>query len=171
MKTKEIGFETSTHLLNSTFHPICMKATFSISAILALLSTFLKDFVGIEPYAGLAIIILFSIEIFTGIKSSIKEGKPFTSRKLWGGFIKLGIYMTLIGASNLLANYVPAKPFLGFSFNIYEWLHYFFLNFTILQLFTSCIENFRRLGWGEFVPAIDKISTFLKLENTKKDKK
>ena len=171
MKTNEIGFESSTHLINSTFHPNCMKATLSISAGLALANSFLQDFIGIEPYAGLAILILFLIEIVTGIRSSIREGGHFSSRKLWGGFIKLGIYMALIGASHLLADNIPAKPFLGFSFNIYEWLHYFFLNFTILQLFTSCIENFRRLEWGEFVPAIDKISKFLRLENTKKDKK
>ena len=64
-----------------------------------------------------------------------------------------------------------SKPFFGFDFNIYEWLHYFFLNFTILQLFISNLENFKRLGWQEFVPAINKISNFLKIGNKKDLKK
>lgn len=171
MKTEEFGYDSAKHLVDSAFHPNCMTGTLSFSAIFASLGTFVENYLGIEPITGIAILLLFALEIFTGIKASLKEGKKFSSRRLWGGFLKLGIYMTILGISHLFQISMVSKPFFGFDFNIYEWLHYFFLNFTILQLFISNLENFKRLGWQEFVPAIDKISNFLKIGDKKDLKK
>jgi len=171
MKIEELGYDSLSRLSSSTFHPECYGCTITISMILATLAGFFETYVGIEPAVGAGILLLFIIEVFTGIGASVKEKKPVTSRRFWGGFIKLGIYTIMIGASHLLANGIEIKDFMGVSFNIYEWIHYFFLNFTILQLFISNIENFRRLGWGEFVPVINKIAEFLKLEDKPKNKK
>ena len=75
----------------------------------------------------------------------------------------------MIGATHTMEQHIIPRPILGFELNIYGWLHYFFLNFTILQLIVSNIENFKRLGWDEFIPALGKISKFLKIKNNKKE--
>ena len=86
------------------------------------------------------------------------------SKKLGRGFLKMMIYMSMIGSANLLAQHIHIKPILGWTFNYYEWIHYTCMNFVILQLFMSNIENFNRLGWTEFVPLLKKLSKLLKLK-------
>jgi hypothetical protein len=68
----------------------------------------------------------------------------------------------MIGASNLLAIYVPVKPIFGWDFNIYEWLHYGFYNFALINLFWSNLENFIRLGWDEYLPLLNRLKPYVK---------
>lgn len=159
-----LGFNDSASFVESTFHPHNINFSLIMSSILGLVAYIVETFLGFETMVGVAIFILFCLEVVTGIKASLKKGNPFSSKKLGRGFLKMMIYMLMIGAANLLSQYVHIKPILGWSFNYYEWIHYTCFNFVILQLFISNIENFNRLGWTEFVPILKKLSKFLKLK-------
>ena len=159
-----LGFKNSASFVESTFHPNNINFSLIMSTILGCIAYFVESFLGFESMVAVAILILFTLEVITGIKASLKEGEFFNSKKLGRGFLKMMIYMLMIGAANLLAIHVKIKPILGWSFNYYEWIHYTAFNFVILQLFISNIENFNRLGWTEFVPLLKKLSKFLKLK-------
>jgi hypothetical protein len=145
-----------------------MPAAIGISSIAASVTYYFETIMGINIPVGILIILLFGLELFTGVRASIKEGKGFSSEKFQKGWLKLFIYMIFIICSNLAAKYIPNKGFLGFQFNIYDWLHYLFYNFIILQLFISNLENFMRLGWGNFLPLISQLSSILKINQDKK---
>lgn len=162
-----LGFRNSEAFVDSTFHPSSLNLTIIMSSILGCLSYVIENFLGFESMVGVALSILFGLEIFTGIKASIREGEEFTSKKLGRGFLKMGIYMLMIGASHILAIHVQIKPIFGFSFNYYEWIHYTAFNFVLIQLFVSNIENFNRLNWTEFVPLLTRLSKVLKIKKPK----
>lgn len=159
-----LGFDSASAFVDSTLHPASLGKTLCLSSVLAFAGSFLKTYIGIAPTTALVIFILFCMELFTGIRASKKEGNKFESRKFQKGFIKMFLYLVMIGSAHMLSQDIEPKSLLGFEFHIYEWLHYFFLNFTILQLIVSNIENFNRLGWSDFVPALDKISSFLNIK-------
>lgn len=165
---KVSGYEGSSHLINSAFHPSTMSLTLSISTIGASITYYFEAIMGINIPVGILIVLLFILELVTGVRASIKEGKGFSSEKFQKGWLKLFIYMVFIICSNLAAKYIPNRSFFGFSFNIYDWLHYLFYNFIIIQLFISNLENFMRLGWGNFLPLISQLSGILKLNQQEK---
>jgi hypothetical protein len=165
------GYNNGSHLIDSTFHPNSLPIVLGISSIAATTAYYFEAIMGINIPVGILIIILFGLELFTGIRASIKEGKGFSSEKFQKGWLKLFIYMVFIICSNLAARYIPNRPFFGFQFNIYDWLHYLFYNFIIIQLFISNLENFMRLGWGNFLPLISQLSNVLKLNQDKAPKK
>lgn len=165
------GYESSSHLVDSTFHPNSFPIALGISSITASVAYYFEVIMGITIPVGIVIILLFGCELFTGVRASIKEGKGFSSEKFQKGWLKLFIYMIFIICSNLAAKYIPTRDFFGFSFNVYDWLHYLFYNFIIIQLFISNLENFMRLGWGNFLPLISQLSNVLKLNQDKNPKK
>ena len=162
-----IGYDNLSSFIKSAFHPDSLLLTIGGSLTLASISTFFRDYVGINPAVLIAIFILFTMEMFTGIYASRKEGKKFKSSKFGRGFIKMGLYITLIGVTNVLAQNMISSPGAWLTFNVYEWAYYVFLNFTILQLIVSNIENFNRLGWDEMMPVLKRISSILKLSKNK----
>lgn len=159
-----MGFDSPQSFVDSTLHPTSLVKISVFSSAGAVLGSFLENYVGIAPTTLLVIGVLFVMELITGVKASKKEGKEFQSRKFQKGFIKLFLYFIMIGSAHMLSQGMTPKPLFGFEFDIYAWLHYFFLNFTILQFFISNIENFRRLGWSEFIPALDKIGDFMNIK-------
>lgn len=164
------GYNCGEHLITSAFHPNTMPITLGVSSIGASLAYYFEAVMGINIPVGILIVLLFILELFTGVRASIKEGKGFSSEKFQKGWFKLFIYMIFIICSNLAAKYIPNRGFFGIQFNIYDWLHYLFYNFIIIQLFISNLENFMRLGWGNFLPIISQLSNILKInQETKKD--
>lgn len=159
-----LGFKDTASFVESTFHPNNINFSLIMSSIFGCIAYFIESFLGFESMVAVAVLILFTLEIVTGIKASLKEGEAFSSKKLGRGFLKMMIYMLMIGAANLLSLHIHIKPIFSWSFNYYEWIHYTCMNFVILQLFISNIENFNRLGWSEFVPLLSKLSKFLKLK-------
>lgn len=159
-----LGFKDTASFVESTFHPNNINFSLIMSTVLGFIAFLSESFLGFEPMVALAILLLFSLEILTGINASLKEGEYFNSKKLGRGFLKMMIYMIMIGAANLLALNIHIKPIFGWSFNYYEWIHYTCMNFVIVQLFISNIENFNRLGWTEFIPILKKLSKVLKLK-------
>ncbi len=163
------GYECSNHFLCSAFHPTFIGQSLVISSIFASLNYYFEKVLGINLPVGILIIALFGLELFTGIRASIKEGRGFSSEKFQKGWLKLFVYMVFIACSNLAAKHIPQRAILGISFNIYDWVHYLFYNYIVIQLFISNLENFMRLGWGNFLPIIDRLGEILKL-NKKDDK-
>ena len=161
------GYNNGKHLIDSTFHPNTISFSLGISSIAACFSYYFKVIMGITIPVGLLIIILFICELFTGIRASIKEGKGFSSEKFQKGWLKLFIYMIFIICANLAAQHIPNRSLFGIEINIYDWLHYLFYNFIIMQLFISNLENFMRLGWGNFFPIILYLNNILKLNQKK----
>lgn len=162
-----LGFKDSTSFVDSTFHPNNINISLIMSSILGSVAYVIENFLGFETMVGVAMAILFGLEMFTGIKASLREGSDFESKKFGRGILKMLIYMLMIGAAHILAITVKIKPILGYTFNYYEWIHYSAFNFVLIQLFISNIENFNRLGWTEFVPLLTKLSKFLKLKKKK----
>jgi hypothetical protein len=158
-----IGYDNISSFVKSTFHPDSLLLTILSSVTIASISSFFKDYVGINAPIALAIFLLFCMEMFTGVYASKKEGRSFESSKFGRGFIKMGLYIILIGVSHALAKNMIVPPGAWLTFNIYEWVYYVFLNFTILQLIVSNIENFNRLGWDEMMPVLKRLSSILKL--------
>jgi len=159
-----LGFDSVTAFADSVVHPTSLPKTIVASTALASVGSFFETHVGIAPAIGVVILLLFVMELFTGIRASKAEGNKFESRKFQKGFVKMFLYIIMIGIAHTLEQHIVPRPLLGFNINIYEWLHYFFLNFTILQLIVSNIENFNRLGWDDFVPALGKIGSFLNIK-------
>ena len=163
----QFGYEDFNTFVNSAFHPKTGLLAVTISSSLATLGYYFENFLGFEPVIGMVMVGLFITELSTGIKASIREGNKFESQKFGRAFIKMIIYVLMIGFANILATGMEVKSIFGLEFNYYEWLHYAFLNYVLINLFISNVENFERLGWNEFVPLLGRLSSFLKLK--KKD--
>lgn len=165
---KEIGYDSIDSFMDSLIHPNQIGVTSTTSVVATGLAYYFETYVGIAPAVGMAIFVLFFLEMFTGIKASRREGKGFNSRKFGSGCIKMGVYIMIISVMHVVSQYITPKPLFGWEFNIYEWLHYFFLNFVILQMVISNLENFERLGWDAMVPAVKKINSLLGIKPKRK---
>jgi hypothetical protein len=164
------GYRDGEHFLNSAFHPNCAGIGTGVSAILASIAYYFNAVFGIVLPVGIGIILLFVLEFYTGLKASKKEGLKFDSELFGKGWFKLFVYMLMIGISNAMANNIPIKPIFGVTFNVYEWLHYGFYNYVIINLFLSNLENFKRLGWSEYIPILNYLAKFVKDEPIKPTK-
>ena len=160
------GYKSTDHFLNSSFHPNLLGFGATLSTILASIAYYFNAVFGIELPVGIVLVILFSLEMFTGIKASRKENKSFDSELFGKGWLKLLVYMIMIGCSIILSIYIPVKSFFTWNFNIYSWLHYGFYNFIIINLIWSNLENFKRLGWMEYIPILKQLSKYIKDEPT-----
>lgn len=164
---KELGFDSTSHFVDSLVHPSNIKKTGIISGFLGVLGTYFETFFGIVPIVGFCICGLFFIELYTGIMASRLGNSPIKSKKLASGFIKLGIYFLFIGFANQLQVNMPVKEVFGYKLDYYSFIHYVFLNFTILQYMLSNLENFEKLGWEKNIPLAGKIRSILNFEKIK----
>jgi hypothetical protein len=166
------GFNSIEHFINSSFHPEMYKPTIIAAAGGATVAYYLDYLLGLNIPMGLAILVLFALEFYTGLTASKKEGKTFDSELFGKGWFKLLVYLIMLGTSHIFAIHADIKSFFGLEFNIYEWLHYGFLNYIIINLFWSNLENFKRLGWHEFSPILKRLAKYIKDEEPLiKDKK
>ena len=165
------GYDSTNHMVNSIFHPDNFAWMGPISGFFAVLACVFEEVFGIHLLVGCVLIILFFLEMHTGIKASKREGKGFDSKKFPKGWFKLGVYGVMIGSMHLCAIFIPHKSILGFDVNIYSFLHYAFYNYVIINLFLSNIENFVRLGWemGGFTPWIAKRLNLEVFKNKQKE--
>jgi hypothetical protein len=143
------GYKDTTHFINSAFHPDFAGQATAISGTLALVAYYFKIMFGFELPVGAVIIVLFFLEMYTGIKASKKEGDGWESEKFGKGWLKLAVYWIMLGCTNVLAIYAKPPVILGYEIGIYAFVHFAWLNFVILQLLGSNIENFIRLGWDK----------------------
>lgn len=164
------GYRDVDHFLTSAFHPQMAGTCTGLSAFFAGVAYYFNEVFGIVLPVGIGIIVLFGMEFYTGLKASRKEGKKFDSELFGKGWFKLFVYMLMIGTSHAMATNITIKPIFGFTFNIYEWLHYGFYNYIIINLFWSNLENFKRLGWTEYLPMLKYLAKFVKDEPIKPTK-
>lgn len=161
------GYRDMDHFVTSAFHPQLAGTCTGVSALFAGIAYYFNAVFGIVLPVGIGIILLFGLEFYTGLKASKSEGKKFDSELFGKGWFKLFVYMLMIGISNAMATYIEIKPIFGFTFNIYEWLHYAFYNYVIINLIWSNLENFKRLGWTEYSPILKRLSKYIKDEPIK----
>ena len=98
---KSVGYKDSTDFFQSVFHTEQWKPIAAIVSTLTAIAAFCEAMLGIKALVIFAIIVLYSLELFTGIKASIKEGEPFNSKKFPRGWVKLFIYFSLIFCANI----------------------------------------------------------------------
>lgn len=161
------GYEDASHFVDSTFHPSCVNSSIAISSVFASIAYYFESIFGIVLPVGVLVLMLFALELFTGVKASKKEGKGFSSEKFQKGWLKLFVYFVFIACTHLASKYIPIKPILGVTFNMYDWVHYAFYNYVIIQLFISNLENFIRLGWDDFSPIIGKLASAIGIKKEK----
>lgn len=161
------GYRDMDHFLTSAFHPQMAGTCTSVSAIFAAIAYYFNIMFGIVLPVGIGIVLLFGLEFYTGLKASKKEGYKFDSELFGKGWFKLFVYMLMIGISHAMATNIKIKPIFGMTFNIYEWLHYAFYNYVIINLIWSNLENFKRLGWTEYLPILKHLSKYIKDEPIK----
>jgi hypothetical protein len=161
------GYRDMDHFMTSAFHPHLAGTCTGISAIFAGIAYYFNVVFGIVLPVGIGIILLFGLEFYTGLKASKKEGNKFDSELFGKGWFKLFVYMLMIGISHVMATNIKIKPIFGMTFNIYEWLHYAFYNYVIINLIWSNLENFKRLGWTEYSPILKHLSKYIKDEPIK----
>jgi hypothetical protein len=164
------GYRDVNHFLDSSFHPNLTSSCTGISALFAGIAYYFNAVFGIVLPVGIGIILLFGLEFYTGLKASKLEGKKFDSELFGKGWFKLFVYMLMIGISHAMSENIEIKPIFGVTFNVYEWLHYAFYNYIIINLIWSNLENFKRLGWTEYSPILKKLSKYIKDEPIKLDK-
>jgi hypothetical protein len=157
------GYENTQHFLSSTFHPDSLINTTITTGIATGIAVLIETFLGIHLVVILVILGLFSLELFTGIKASYKDGYGWCTKKFGKGFLKLTIYTLMVGFTNLLAIYGPVETYWSYEFNHYKWLHYLFSNFVIINYILSNLENFIRLGWKDQFGLVEKIAKYFNL--------
>jgi hypothetical protein len=158
------GYTDTNHFINSAFHPKMSMPLLTLSGIAATFAYYFDLIFGIKAIIGISILILFLLEFYTGLSASRKEGKKFDSELFGKGWLKLLVYMIMIGVSNTLANNILGVNIIGYKFNIYEWLHDMFYNYVLLNLILSNLENFKRLGWTEHLPVLKALAKYVKDE-------
>jgi hypothetical protein len=161
------GYRDMNHFINSAFHPQMAGKCAGVGAFFAGLAYYFNAVFGIVLPVGIGIILLFGLEFYTGLKASRKEGLKFDSELFGKGWFKLFVYMLMIGVSHAMAENIVIKPIFGVTFNVYEWLHYGFYNYIIINLFWSNLENFKRLGWTEYIPLLKHLGKYIKDEPIK----
>lgn len=165
------GFEGIFDFLTSFIHIPQMKILLITSAVTTAGASFFEKYLGIQLIVFLGIFILFVMEMFTGILHARRQG-TFDSKRAPRGVIKMSIYFVFLGCVHIFASNMNTIqiPNSAIDLNIYKIFFYFLLNFTIINLLISNIENFEKLGWDEYVPLIKKLHSFLKLKKTDKTK-
>ena len=94
------GYKDTAHFIDSAFHPNMAGLAVGASTILATIAYYFNVIFGIELPVGIVLIVLFGLEMFTGIRASRKEKRTFDSELFGKGWLKLLIYMIMIGCSH-----------------------------------------------------------------------
>jgi hypothetical protein len=145
----EFGFSSFTDYISSSFKwGLSVKPLF-ISITLGTVATYFEKFIGLEPVVYLSFISLLTVEFFTGIKASLKEGVKIESRKFGRIILKIMTYTAVIGMINIFRTRFASPVIFGMTINIYQWIFYTVLNLIVIQLIISIFENLSRLGYKE----------------------
>ena len=159
-----IGYKGYNHLLDSTFHVSSAKEALLASVPVTIFSFGIKDLTGYEPPVLIAILVLFVVELYTGIKSSKEGGEEFSTTKFMRGFVKLFIYIVLVGVTHVFYLYTPERPIFGFDVNLYEWVHWGFSNWVIVHMLLSVLENIIELKWDKHLPLVTVLAKLFNLK-------
>jgi len=144
------GFESMSDLGGSLFHyKSGMLLILKTGSIFGFLATLIEKFIGVEPAAYAAFLMLIMMEFATGLSASLKEGCKIESRRFGRMIVKIAIYSVFLGILNIFKNYLSIPTVFSFEIDIYAFLFYVTLNSIIVQLVISVFENLGRLGFME----------------------
>ena len=140
------GFKDVNDFKYSTFGYVTDKVI-CCSSLLA----FIKTIFGVDWLFFVGYVFLISLEWFTGVQASFKEGNPHESRKLGRMLLKLSVYFLLIFILNTFKSTTQAPSIEGFELNPFSWLYWIVLFVIIWQLLISVLENLKVLEfkWAE----------------------
>jgi len=165
------GFDSTHDFFDSLFQIHNLKLSMSLTLAFTGIASFIETHLGIKAIVLLGIVLLFIVEMGTGILYA-RKNNIYDSYRAPRGLVKMGIYMSMIGISHLFAMHLPVPkiPYMNWDFNFYWPIYYFFLNLTIVNLFISCVENCVKLGWEEYIPMLVWLKKILRLKlNTKSE--
>lgn len=169
------GFSGTNDFMESAFHISSWKplaiVSISVGSLGLSINGFFQNNLGLAPFVYLSFLLLIVIETWTGIQASLKKGRKVQSRKLVRMLIKISIYTIIIGILQQFATGLstPNIPFTETKINIYTWIYFVVLNWIVLQLILSVLENLSEMGWEEtnglFKIIYNKISKWFQLQN------
>jgi hypothetical protein len=164
------GYDNVNHFIDSAFHTKSTAPSLITATGLTGFAWFVESILGLNLPIFLVLIILFAVELMTGIKSSYKEGYGWCTNKFERGWLKLFLYFLMMGTTFTLAAYYPIQPYFGVEFNHFKWINYIFTNYIFVNLLLSILENFVRLGWNDRFGIINSIAEGFNLHVLKKKK-
>lgn len=159
---KLFGYKNLTDLKAEAFENNGGREAFVWSGFGSAFVMHFNNILGFSPLVGLGIMILFVMELGTGLGYSLaikKEG--FDLNKFSRAWIKFFVYVVILGVTNIIAVNMEKKAVIGWEFNIYEWIHYTMLHYVLIQFLIGNLKNFKRLGWSEFIPIVNVLEKFL----------
>lgn len=121
-----------------------------ITALLGAFRAVLDDYIGLDLPVFFVFVFLVYAEFYTGVKVARKVRKEkFKSRKMGRMFLKIGVYMSMLGVMHTLGAYIEVPELMGIPLNPFIWLYYTIFIGIVFQLFISWMENLGCLGYKE----------------------
>lgn len=150
------GFSCYADLWQSTLHYKSFKPLLFMSITLGGVSNFISNYVGLEPIIFAFFISLLLIEVVTGIRASVREGKKIESKRFSRFIFKVFIYTFMISMLNVMS-----LKFKGMMSNLYGTLFHIVFHYIMLHLTLSVFENMCRLGYRESSRVFNAVSKYL----------
>lgn len=154
---KDWGFNSHSDFMTSVFHYKQTKMMIAFSLPISMISTFIDKYLGLELMVYVSFLILLAVEFGTGVLASIREGKKIESRRFGRFIVKVMVYTSMIGVSNIMGKAVVSNKFNY----MYELIHWVIIHLITIQLIISVFENMSRLGFQESSRVFKKINGYL----------
>ena len=165
------GFVSARDFMVSTFKLMYIDNTKLLVFLSAVLGMVVK-LTGMEAPVMAAFVLLVCAEFWTGIKVARKvKGEKIKSRKLGRMFLKIGVYMFILGIIHTFATFIKIPEVMGFPLNPFVWLYYAVLVGIIFQFIVSYLENLGLLGYQATKTlagtALRKLNEYFEVDGTK----
>jgi hypothetical protein len=149
MPIKHLGFMGFSEFMESLLRPKLMLNAWLLWVGLTPLFTFIETYLGITGPIFITFFALNIVELFTGIKASVTEGKALASDKMQRFFFKFFVYVTLIAATYQYKLFTASQPDTDWSHHFFGWAHSAILSGLSIILIRSIFENLHRMGVKE----------------------
>jgi phage-related holin len=167
---KDWGYSSVHDLFETTLHYREFKPMFAMSLTLLGITSMIEQFVGLEPLMFLAWVALLLVELITGIKASLHEGRKIQSKRFGRFIFKVFIYISMISITHLL--HIGSEGRIISSF--YGFIYWLIVDYISIQLIISVFENLSRLGFQEssfvFKTIKDYLNKWFDLKEKNNDK-
>lgn len=168
---KDWGYNNVHDMFETTLHYKEFKPIFAMSFTLAGVSGLIEDYIGLEPVMFVTFLALLLMELITGIRASLYEGKKLESRRFNRFLFKVFIYVSMISITHLLHKGSEGR-LVG---TVYGFIYHLIIDYISLQLIISVFENLSRLGFQESSRIFRTVRTYLNkwfdLQNEKEKEK
>lgn len=150
MPLTQFGFLGFGEFITSLLKPKFMLKAWYLWIGLAPLFALVEHWLGISGPLLIAFFALNLIELLTGIRASVYEGKTLESNKLQRFFIKFFVYISIIAATHQYKVFtVLNSDNHGWASDFFGWAHSGLLSGLSIILIRSIFENLWRMGIKE----------------------